>query len=294
MRGRARFQARGDLGLTLGSNHGRDHAQLPGAQPRTCLLTQYTPAAYSKHARSGASKHGGPQGAPGGQGIQLGDQDRSYGWRQQTAALGRGAGPRVPRPAWGWAVGTWGALGCHTLGAGADRASVQVTPGTGPRGHWRRRARKGNSPSADHRHKRTNRRQAGPALRTETCHPEAAPPGRGLASEPREGRARLTLVGAACSQCGPSSPKEPDLQGSPVRLGEPSAWPPGPWLLAAACGRSCCPEGPGSGASITAQLPYPTVLLLTHEDIPSPMLLVWFSQRVPFPQEKRLPTTYPE
>lgn len=147
----------------MGWNHSRDHAQLPGAQPRTRSLTQYTPAGYSKHARSVASKHGRPQGASAGRGIQLGDWDRSSGWRRQSAELGQGSTePQRPGPAWcqacenglqglreHWDITRWG--------RGADRASVLVTPGARPTGPWRRRVSKGNSLSADHGHRRGQR-----------------------------------------------------------------------------------------------------------------------------------------
>ena len=168
---------------------------------------------------------------------------------------------------------------------------MQVTPGARPSGPWRRRVSKGNSLSADHGHRRGQRggRQVLLSglwdLPPRGCSARERP---GLRAQGGESQAD-SYGGCLCVPT-----REPGLQGSHVRPREPSAWPPGPWLLVAACSRSCCPQGPGSRASITAQLPHPTILMLTHEDIPSPTLLVWFSQRVPFPQEKRLPTTYPE
>lgn len=173
-------------------------------------------------------------------------------------------------------MGTWGALGHHTLGAGAGRASVQDpaeldqvgTAGGGParaQPERRPRTQKGTKREAG----RSCSQDGGPATQ------RLLGQGRGLASSC--GRARLTLWGCLC----PPSPRSLAPRALTSNLGT-SARLSRPMAAGAACSKGCCPQGPGSEIVHHSPAPHLTILMLTHEDIPSPTLLVWFSQRVPF------------
>lgn len=133
-------------------------------------------------------------------------------------STGTGSRPAGAKAHVGMGCGDSGSTGTSHAGGRGRQSLCAGDPRSGTEGALEEEGQQGKQPE---RRPRTqeDKEEAGRSCSQdcETCHPEAALPGRGLASGPREGTARLTLVGAACSHCGPAA----------CAFLAQGAWPPG-------------------------------------------------------------------